>query len=204
MVDLGLPDGNGLDLLRGMRAGRHLPVIILTGWAEERERVVGLELGADDYVVKPFSLPELAARIRAVLRRAQAPAEASVHRLGALTVDTRSREVTVNGKPVALTPLEYALLEQLLADAPCCSSRTTPTSPPCTPRSCASEETPSTSPPTAPTLSLPPGVARSRLDRGYTDRCRTGNSGPTPRAVSIARAAPQASRSWPGCRPAAR
>lgn len=117
VLDLGLPDGNGLDLLRGVRAGRHLPVIILTGWAEERERVVGLEVGADDYVVKPFSLPELAARIRAVLRRAQPSAPDPVHRFGALAIDTRSQEVTVDGRPLALTPLEYALLA-FLAGAP--------------------------------------------------------------------------------------
>jgi DNA-binding response OmpR family regulator len=117
VLDLGLPDGNGLDFLRGVRAGRHLPVIILTGWTEEHERVVGLELGADDYVVKPFSLPELAARIRAVLRRTQPRAAEAVHRLGRLTIDTRSREVTADGAPIALAPLEYALLA-LLATAP--------------------------------------------------------------------------------------
>ncbi|TYB62308.1 response regulator transcription factor [Nonomuraea sp. PA05] len=115
VLDLGLPDGNGLDFLRGVRAGRHLPVIILTGWVEERERVVGLELGADDYVVKPFSLPELAARIRAVLRRAHPPDADAVHRVGGLAVDTRSREVSVDGVPMALTPLEYGLLALLIA-----------------------------------------------------------------------------------------
>jgi DNA-binding response OmpR family regulator len=115
VLDLGLPDGNGLDFLRGVRAGRHLPVIIATGWAEERERVVGLELGADDYVVKPISLPELAARIRAVLRRAQPPAGRPVHEFGPLVIDARSREVTVRGERLALTPLEYALLAFLAA-----------------------------------------------------------------------------------------
>ena len=110
VLDLGLPDGNGLDFLRGVRAGHHLPVIILTGWSEERERIVGLELGADDYVVKPFSLPELAARIRAVLRRTQPPPIAPVRQFGRLTVDIRSREVTIDGAPIALTPTEYDLL----------------------------------------------------------------------------------------------
>ncbi|BCJ47732.1 DNA-binding response regulator [Actinoplanes ianthinogenes] len=115
VLDLGLPDGNGLDFLRGVRAGRHLPVIIVTGWAEERERVVGLELGADDYVVKPVSLPELAARIRAVLRRTRAPADRPVHEFGRLTIDNRSREATVDGERLALTPLEYTLLAFLAA-----------------------------------------------------------------------------------------
>ncbi|EOD70489.1 response regulator transcription factor [Amycolatopsis vancoresmycina] len=115
VLDLGLPDGNGLDLLRGVRAGRHLPVIILTGWSSERERVVGLELGADDYVVKPFSLPELAARIRAVLRRSRPQAD-PVLRYGTLVIDTASHEVTADGEQLALTPLEYALLAFLAAE----------------------------------------------------------------------------------------
>jgi DNA-binding response OmpR family regulator len=115
VLDLGLPDGNGLDLLRGVRAGRHLPVIILTGWSSERERIVGLELGADDYVVKPFSLPELAARIRAVLRRSRSPKTDTVIRHGALVIDTASHEVTADGRPVKLAPLEYGLLVHLAA-----------------------------------------------------------------------------------------
>ncbi|GAB3147574.1 response regulator transcription factor [Amycolatopsis stemonae] len=115
VLDLGLPDGNGLDLLRGVRAGRHLPVIILTGWSSERDRVVGLELGADDYVVKPFSLPELAARIRAVLRRSRPPVAGTVLRLGPLTIDTASHEVAADGRPVQLAPLEYGLLACLAA-----------------------------------------------------------------------------------------
>lgn len=115
VLDLVLPDGNGLDFLRGVRAGRHLPVIILTGRATEHERVTGLELGADDYVVKPFSLPELAARIRAVLRRTrQRPAD-RVLELGDLMVDLQARQVSVARAPVELTPLEYGLLAQLVA-----------------------------------------------------------------------------------------
>lgn len=117
VLDLGLPDGNGLDLLRGVRAGRHLPVIILTGWAAETERVVGLELGADDYVVKPFSLPELAARIRAVLRRTHPIGADGVIHHGRLTVDPASREARVDGQPLPMTPLEFGLLA-LLAAAP--------------------------------------------------------------------------------------
>jgi DNA-binding response OmpR family regulator len=115
VLDLGLPDGNGLDLLRGVRAGRHLPVIILTGWGSERDRVVGLELGADDYMVKPFSLPELAARIRAVLRRSQSPRGDAVIRHGLLSIDTDSHEVTANGHELKLALLEYKLLAHLAA-----------------------------------------------------------------------------------------
>jgi DNA-binding response OmpR family regulator len=122
VLDLGLPDGNGLDFLRGVRASRHLPVIIVTGWAEERERVVGLELGADDYLVKPISLPELAARIRAVLRRTKPPTDRPVHEFGPLVIDTRSQEVTVHGECLALTPLEYALLAFLAAAPGRCSA----------------------------------------------------------------------------------
>ena len=115
VLDLMLPDGSGLDLLRGVIAGRHLPVIILTGRTQEHERVVGLELGADDYVVKPFSLPELTARIRAVLRRAETATAEAVHRVGGLAVDTRSRQAEVEGRAVALTPLEFDLLATFAA-----------------------------------------------------------------------------------------
>ncbi|GAA3207946.1 response regulator [Dactylosporangium siamense] len=115
VLDLMLPDGNGLDFLRGVRAGRHLPVIILTGRTTEQERVVGLELGADDYMVKPFSLPELAARIRAVLRRTYPQPAVRLLELGDLVVDLQAREVTVGPAAVELTPLEYGLLAQLAA-----------------------------------------------------------------------------------------
>ncbi|WP_063759891.1 response regulator transcription factor [Streptomyces sclerotialus] len=121
VLDLGLPDGNGLDLLRGVRAADGPPVIIVTGRGEETDRVLGLELGADDYVVKPFSQRELAARIRAVLRRA-APRQdrpsaerPPVLTLGDLVVDTGARQVRSVGGPIAFTPREYALLEFLAA-----------------------------------------------------------------------------------------
>jgi DNA-binding response OmpR family regulator len=119
VLDLGLPDRNGLDLLRTLRQERRsrLPVIIISGRAEEADRVVGLELGADDYLVKPFSQRELAARIRAVLRRQQPEPEAHVIRLGELEIDTGARQIRVSHGPIALTPLEYALVE-FLASAP--------------------------------------------------------------------------------------
>ncbi|MBM7775352.1 two-component system response regulator ResD [Actinokineospora baliensis] len=117
VLDLGLPDGNGLDLLRAVR-GRDdaVPVIVVTGRGEEADRVVGLELGADDYVVKPYSPRELAARIRAVLRRSTAPAPATTAiRVGGLVIDTSAREVRRAGTPIALTPREYGLVEFLAA-----------------------------------------------------------------------------------------
>jgi two-component system response regulator ResD len=119
VLDLGLPDHNGLDLLRSLRHDRKstLPVIIVSGRGEEADRVVGLELGADDYLVKPFSQRELAARIRAVLRRLRPAAETAVIRIGELEIDTGAREIRVSRQPLALTPLEYALVE-FLASAP--------------------------------------------------------------------------------------
>ncbi|MGI5467630.1 response regulator transcription factor [Streptomyces sp. CA-132043] len=121
VLDLGLPDGNGLDLLRSMRDEDGPPVIIVTARGEETDRVLGLELGADDYVVKPFSQRELAARVRAVLRRTtpredKGKAERRpVLQLGDLIVDTGARQVRSVGGPIAFTPREYALLEFLSA-----------------------------------------------------------------------------------------
>jgi two-component system response regulator ResD len=115
VLDLGLPDGNGLDLLRTLRSRSQVPIIIVTGRSEETDRVVGLELGADDYLVKPFSQRELAARIRAVLRRSQPDQPASIIRLGALLIDTAARQIRTAISPIGLTPLEYSLLAFLAA-----------------------------------------------------------------------------------------
>ena len=124
VLDLGLPDGNGLDLLRTLRHAdntNQVPIIIVTGRSGETDRVVGLELGADDYLVKPFSQRELAARIRAVLRRTHLdhpsdhPSPAVC--LGMLQIDTAAREIRAATGPIALTPLEYALLA-FLAESP--------------------------------------------------------------------------------------
>lgn len=111
VLDLGLPDGNGLDLLSAVRQDGDLPVIIVTGRGDEADRVVGLELGADDYVVKPFSARELTARIKAVLRRTKSDLGTSVLRVGDLVVDTGAREARAADRVLTLTPLEYALLE---------------------------------------------------------------------------------------------
>ncbi|MGH3912924.1 MAG: response regulator transcription factor [Pseudonocardiaceae bacterium] len=115
VLDLGLPDGNGLDLLRTLRSTSDVPIIIVTGRSEETDRVVGLELGADDYLVKPFSQRELTARIRAVLRRTHPHHPSSIIRLGMLLIDTAARQIRTATSPIDLTPLEYALLAFLAA-----------------------------------------------------------------------------------------
>ena len=117
VLDLGLPDGSGLELLRALRSTSRLPVIVVTGRGAEADRVAGLEIGADDYLVKPFSQRELVARIHAVLRRSQPPDAPAVIRAGALLVDTAARQASVAGVPLTLRPKEFALLA-LLAGAP--------------------------------------------------------------------------------------
>src|SRR3954463_12395699 len=99
LLDVMLPDGSGYDVCRELRAGSAVPIIMLTARGEETDRIVGLELGADDYVVKPFSAREVVARIRAVLRRTDtsAPAEDKPIEIGELRLDPAKREVTKNG-----------------------------------------------------------------------------------------------------------
>ena len=111
VLDLMLPGTDGLELCRRIRAGSHLPVIMLTARGEESDRIVGLELGADDYVTKPFSPRELAARVRTVLRRAE-PTGAEEQRLAfdGLEIDSATRVVTKQGKPLRLTAREFELL----------------------------------------------------------------------------------------------
>ncbi len=112
ILDVGLPGGrDGFDVCRELRARGDLPVLFLTARDDETDRVVGLELGADDYVVKPFSPRELVARVKAILRRArQAPAAQDVVTVGELEVDHRRREARVEGEVVALTTREFDLL----------------------------------------------------------------------------------------------
>jgi two-component system alkaline phosphatase synthesis response regulator PhoP len=121
ILDLMLPGVDGLDVLRRLRAGReapHVPVILLTAKAGEADRVVGLELGADDYVVKPFSPRELVARVKAILRRTERAIEGPpVLRAGPIVVDSGKREVTVEGVPAPLTATEFDLL-RFLAERP--------------------------------------------------------------------------------------
>jgi DNA-binding response OmpR family regulator len=111
ILDVVLAEGNGLDLLREVRAQSGLPVILLTGRREEADRIEGLDLGADDYVVKPFSPAELAARVRSVLRRASGTRPLpQVLTFDELTVDTVKRVVALAGEPVMLTRREYEVL----------------------------------------------------------------------------------------------
>ena len=118
LLDLGLPDIDGIDVCRRLRADSDTAIIVVTARGEEADRVLALDEGADDYLVKPFGLAELLARIRAVLRRGQRPgaAAAEVLRHGPLSVDLRTRRVTISGADVALTPKEFAILECLITD----------------------------------------------------------------------------------------
>ena len=117
ILDIGLPgEIDGFECCRQIRATSDVPVIMLTARDDEIDRVVGFELGADDYVTKPFSPRELAARVKAVLRRSSAPREAgvAVHEFGDLLIDTNRLEVLRGGEPVALAAREFALLVFLL------------------------------------------------------------------------------------------
>jgi DNA-binding response OmpR family regulator len=114
VLDLGLPGLDGLDVARELRRASQVPIIMLTARGEETDRVLGLELGADDYLVKPFSPRELLARVRAVLRRAEGPqTERERFVVGDVTVDTIRREVTVGDRMVELTATEFDLLVEL-------------------------------------------------------------------------------------------
>ena len=110
VLDLMLPGVDGLELCRWIRARSQLPVILLTARGEETDRVVGLELGADDYVTKPFSPRELVARVRSVLRRADAAPRAQRLEFDGLVLDADSRDVTLDGAPLRLTAKEFDLL----------------------------------------------------------------------------------------------
>ena len=115
LLDLGLPDGDGLDLCRQLRqAGRGVPIVILTARDAPEERVRGLDVGADDYVVKPFHMPELLARIRSVLRRAGRTVGPGVARSGDLWADPESRKAGCGERLLELTPREFDLLIFLL------------------------------------------------------------------------------------------
>ena len=117
VLDLGLPGRDGLDVAREIRRWSNTPIVMLTARGDETDRVVGLELGADDYVVKPFSPKELVARIRAVLRRTRAAERgAEVLRAADVVIDTGKMRVTVAGRPVELTPTEFQLLSTLVAE----------------------------------------------------------------------------------------
>jgi two-component system, OmpR family, KDP operon response regulator KdpE len=117
VLDLGLPDLPGIDVLRRMREWTHIPVIILTANDAENEKVSALDEGADDYVTKPFNTAELLARVRVALRHAERREEAPVHHIGPLVIDLASRRVTKDGADVSLTSTEYSLLRLLVRHA---------------------------------------------------------------------------------------
>jgi two-component system, OmpR family, alkaline phosphatase synthesis response regulator PhoP len=114
VLDLGLPLVDGLDVARAIRKSSNVPIVMLTGRGDEADRVAGLELGADDYVTKPFSPKELVARVRAVLRRAEiAAAPTDIVRAGDVTLDIPRMSVRVKAKAIELTPTEFQLLATL-------------------------------------------------------------------------------------------
>ena len=116
IVDLGLPKVSGLTIVQRLRAaGRAVPLLILTARGTWQDKVAGLEAGADDYVVKPFEYPELAARVKALLRRA-IKAASEVLALGPMAIDFSSQSIRLHGEPVELTAFEYRLLEYLVRE----------------------------------------------------------------------------------------
>ena len=116
ILDLGLPDGNGIDLIRDVRGWSEVPILILSARSQENDKIDALDAGADDYLTKPFSVGELRARVRALLRRRHRHGEEAtpVIEFGAVKVDLSRRQVLRNGEPVHLTKLEYRLLATLL------------------------------------------------------------------------------------------
>jgi two-component system, OmpR family, response regulator RegX3 len=116
VLDLNLPGLPGTEVLKRIRAERDVPIIMLTARTDEIDRVVGLELGADDYIGKPFSPREVVARVKSVLRRserAEREASATERQIGAITIDNVAHEVRVDGKPVTLTPTQFKILDVL-------------------------------------------------------------------------------------------
>jgi len=121
ILDLGLPDMDGFEVLRQIRGFSDVPLIILTGRMEELDKIKGLELGADDYIVKPFSVGEFLARVKATLRRSQMPVKKvkvgqKPFIRGRLRIDFATREVSIDNKPVRLTRSEYYLLYELVTN----------------------------------------------------------------------------------------
>jgi two-component system, OmpR family, alkaline phosphatase synthesis response regulator PhoP len=116
LLDVMMPGLDGFEFMRIYRKEQNVPVILLTARLGETDKVIGLELGADDYITKPFGMRELVARIRAVLRRSSGVGEAQeVYRVADLELDRSSRRVTVGGRPVGLTPSEFDLLAAMMA-----------------------------------------------------------------------------------------
>lgn len=122
VLDIGLPDGSGLDVLRKANEGRRIPTIVLTTRSDEVDRIVGLELGADDYIAKPFSPREVVARVRALFRRIEAVAsgtqpQGAVYRIRDLEINEGAHEVRMHGKPISVRPAEFRILALLARHA---------------------------------------------------------------------------------------
>jgi two-component system, OmpR family, KDP operon response regulator KdpE len=114
ILDLGLPDMDGTEVIRGVRGWTSTPIIVLSAWGQETQKVAALDAGADDYVTKPFGMDELLARLRAAVRRASPAPDEPVVTTGDLTVDLARKRVTKAGSDVRLTPTEWQLLEVLV------------------------------------------------------------------------------------------
>ncbi len=117
ILDLGLPDLDGIDVTRQLREWSKIPIVILSVRGQDDDKIAALDAGADDYLTKPFSTGELFARIRVAMRHGTRPADEPVITTGSLTVDVSHRVVTLAGREIALTPIEYALLKTLALHA---------------------------------------------------------------------------------------
>ncbi|MGB6458143.1 MAG: response regulator [Streptosporangiaceae bacterium] len=117
ILDLGLPDMDGTEVIRGVRGWTSTPIIVLSAWGQESQKVAALDAGADDYVTKPFGMDELLARLRAAVRRASPAPDEPVVTTGDLTIDLARKRVTRAGSDVRLTPTEWQLLEVLVRNS---------------------------------------------------------------------------------------
>lgn len=117
VLDLGLPDGDGLTLIRELRSFSSIPIVVLSARSEEQQKIYALDAGADDYLSKPFGIGELLARVRAALRRHHAPAQAEpIYEFGTLRLDIAGHTLTRHGEPLHLTPTEFRLLAVLVSN----------------------------------------------------------------------------------------
>jgi len=117
ILDVMLPGLDGFEILKRLRATSRVPVLMLTARGQDEDRIIGLELGADDYLPKPFNPRELAARVKAILRRTEAKVNRGRVEVNGVVLDPGTREVTCDGKPVEVTTLEFDILEQLMRNA---------------------------------------------------------------------------------------
>lgn len=118
LLDLGLPDGDGLDIINDVRTWSSIPIIVLSARSDEQDKISALNQGADDYLIKPFSIGELLARVNAHLRRYQNNQDGSaIIQMGDITIDTSQRQVTKHGEIIHLTPIEYRLLTVLIRNS---------------------------------------------------------------------------------------